>query len=378
MFSWTDEQKSLIETIQGFANTELAPKAPQIDEKESWNEDAFRKMAPLGLLGITVEEKYGGPDLGCLEATLAMEELGKVCASTALTYLAHSILCVNNIHENASDKIKQKYLPKLASAEFIGGMALTEPFAGSDSLGIRTKAVKKGDKYILNGTKTFITNGPIGDVFVVYAKTGEGRKDISTFIVEKSHPGFQVGKKLHKFGMRGSPTSELIFEDCEVPEANRVGDENESVSHMMRNLNIERITIAGISLGIGRACLEYVSEYAKNRVQFNTPISQFQAIQEKIAEMSTNVDAARAITYTASRAYDSGGKELSLGAKSKLFSAQMATKAGLDAIQILGGYGYMKEYPVERYMRDAKLMEIGAGTNEIMRIIIAGEIFNRK
>lgn len=378
MLLWTDEQQLLAKTIADFATRELVPRAESIDDKEGFNEAAFRKLAQIGLLGVTIPERYGGTGLGAVEATLAMEGLGKACASTALSYLAHSILCVNNLNENANEAQKERYLARLVSGEWIGGMALTEPGAGSDSLSIKTRAVKKGSKYILDGTKMFITNGPMGDLFIVYAKTGEDKRDVTTFLVEKTFPGFKVGKKLRKFGMRGSPTSELIFDRCEVPEENRVGAENESVEHMMRNLNIERITISGISLGIHAACVEYASQYARDRSQFGAPIASYQMIQERLAEMATNLDAGRALTYAAAAAYDRGERQASLGAKAKLFTAQMATKAGLDAIQVLGGYGYMKEYPVERYMRDAKLMEIGAGTNEVMRLIVARELLHLK
>lgn len=378
MFFATEEQRLLEKTLVDFSKAHLAPQAEKIDETEGFNHDAIKKMAELGLLGITVKEEYGGAGLGCVEATLAMEKMGEACASTTLSYLAHSMLAVNNLHENASEAQKKKYLPKLMNGEWLGAMGMTEPGAGSDALGMQTKAVKKGKSYFLTGTKTFITNGPYADIFVVYARTGTNKKDISTFIVEKTFPGFKVGKRLHKLGMRGSPTSELIFENCEVPEENLVGKENDSVSHMMKNLNIERITISGISLGIASASLSYACQYAKDRTQFGKSLSQFQMIQERIAEMSTQYEAGRALTYLAATQYDKGDKDMTLGARSKLFTAQMATKAGLDAIQILGGYGYMKEYPVERYMRDAKLMEIGAGTNEVMRIIIAKKLLGFK
>ncbi len=370
----TAEQQLLWEMISDFAQTELAPRAEEVDEKETFNDAAFRKMGELGLLGILVSEELGGAGQGAVEATLAMHAMGKVCASTTLSYLAHSILCVNNIYENASPEQKKKYLPKLISGEHIGAMAMTEPGAGSDALGMTTRAVKKGSHYVLNGTKTYITNGPTADTFVVYARTAEEKKKISTFIVEKGFKGFQVGKKLRKMGMRGSPTSELIFDNCEVPVENLVGQENDSVSHMMRNLNVERITISGISLGIAEASVEYAAKYSTERVQFNTPISQFQMVQERLAEMKTSCDAAQALVYLSAAQFDKGQRQMSLGAESKLFSAQMATKVALDAIQILGGYGYMKEYPVERYMRDAKLMEIGAGTNEVMRLLVAKEL----
>jgi isovaleryl-CoA dehydrogenase len=378
LFSWTEEQRLLAETVSAFASEQLAPHAEKLDEDEGFNAKAFKAMGPLGLLGITCKDEYGGAELGCLEATLVMEKLAEGCASTTLSYLAHSILAVNNIHENASAPQKKKYLPKLITGEWMGAMAMTEPQAGSDALGMQTRAVKKGNKYVLTGTKMFITNGPQADVLVVYARTGPEKKNISTFIVEKGFQGFRVGKKLRKMGMRASPTAELIFENCEVPEENLVGRENESVSHMMKNLNIERITIAGLSIGIASACLSHSSRYAMERTQFGTPIGTFQMVQERLAEMSTNLDAGRALTYAAAQAYDRGDRDMDLGAKSKLFTAQMATKAGLDAIQILGGYGYMKEYPVERYMRDAKLMEIGAGTNEVMRLIIAKQLLKLK
>ncbi len=378
MFSFTEEQKLLIQSVTALAKEHLAPRAEELDETESFNTVAFKKMAELGLLGITASEKYGGANLGAFETTLVMEKLAEACASTTLSYLAHSILCVNNIHANASEAQKQKYLPKLISGEWLGGMAMTEPEAGSDALGLLTKAEKKGAKYILNGAKTYITNGPGGDIFVVYAKTGPSRKDVSTFIVESKFPGFKVSKKLKKMGMRASPTAELAFIDCEVPVENLIGKENDSISHMMKNLNLERITISGISLGITSACLNYCSRFVQERHQFGKPLSHFQMVQERVAEMATHLDAGRALCYTAAQRFDSGDTDSTLGAKCKLFTAQMGTHAGIEAIQLLGGAGYMKEYPVERYMRDAKLMEIGAGTNEIMRIIIAKSLLNLK
>jgi isovaleryl-CoA dehydrogenase len=368
---WTPEQLQLVQMVQEFSKTELDPRASNLDEEEGFNRAAFEKMGSMGLLGATIGEQYGGSGMGCTESTLIMEALGKGCASTTLSYLAHSILCTNNLFENASDDQKQKYLPSLVSGKTIGAMAMTEPEAGSDALGLLTRATRNGDHYVLNGSKTFITNGPVADVFVVYAKTGTSKKEISTFIVEKDFPGFKVGRKLKKMGMRASPTSELSFENCKVPVSNLVGKENDSVSHMMGNLNIERITISGISLGIAAASLEYTLRYAKERKQFGTPISQFEMIQERLAEMATNLAAARSLVYQSARSYDQGDREMTLGSMCKLFAAQTATKAAMDCIQILGGYGYMKEYPVERYLRDAKLIEIGAGTNEIMRVIIA-------
>ncbi len=374
MIHWDSDEELLAKSVAAFAQRELAPKAEEVDANEGFNADAFRSMASLGLLGVTASEAYGGSGLGSVAALIVMEQMAEVCASTTLSYLAHSILCVNNLHENGSDAQKKKFLPDLINGKRLGGMGMTEPGAGSDALGLKTKAVVRGAAYVLDGTKTFITNGPVADVFIIYARTGSEKKDISTFIVEKGFPGFKVGKRLHKMGMRGSPTSELIFDQCIVPLENRVGLENDSVSHMMKNLNIERITISGISTGLAKATLDYATRYAKERHQFDKPIIEFQMIQERLAEMATQLDAGRALVYAAARAYDRGSRAMDLGAKAKLFTAQMATRATLDGIQILGGYGYMKEYPVERYMRDAKLMEIGAGTNEVMRLIIAKQL----
>lgn len=378
MWFFTDEHKLLQKTVKDFAQSVLAPKIEHLDETEGYDRTYFKKMADLGLLGITASEEYEGTNMGCVAATIAMEEIGAVDASTALTYLAHSMLAVNNIATNANSEQKKRYLPGLIAGDSIGGMGMTEPGAGSDALAMRTRAVKKGNKYVLNGTKMFITNAVIGDVFYVYARTGDGRKDISTFIVESKFPGFKMGKKLKKMGMRASPTGELIFENCEVPAENLVGKEGDSIAHMIKNLDIERITISGISLGIARASLETAVKYAKERAQFGKPISEFQMIQAMLADGQAAYEAGAAYTYNAAKAWDEGlidgGASRGIGAKVKLFTAPMATKVALDAIQILGGYGYIKEFPVERYMRDAKLMEIGAGTNEILRVIAAKEI----
>lgn len=378
MWFFTEEHRLLQKSVQDFARSILAPKIEHLDETEGYDKTYFKQMADLGLLGITAHEDFGGSNMGCVAATIAMEELGAVDASTALSALAHSYLTVNNIATNASEEQKRKYLPRLISGEWIGGMGMTEPGAGSDALSMRTRAVRKGDKYILNGTKMFITNAVIGDVFYVYARTGDGRKDISTFIVEADYPGFKMGKKLKKMGMRASPTGELIFENCEVPAENLVGREGDSVGHMLKNLDIERITISGISLGIARASLETAVQYAKEREQFGKPISDFQMIQQMLADGQAEYEAASAYTYNAAKMWDegllSGGSSRAMSAKVKLVAGRMATKVALDAIQILGGYGYIKEFPVERYMRDAKLIEIGAGTNEMLRVIAARDM----
>lgn len=378
MWFFSDEQKMLQESVRQFAKQQLGPKIEKLDEEEGFNRASFTQMGELGLLGITVPEEDGGAGLGAVAATIAMEEMGAVDASTTLSYLAHSILCVNQIAKNGTAEQKKKYLPKLISGEHIGGMGMSEPDAGSDALGMKTRASRKGESYILNGSKTWITNGPLGDVFYVYAKTGETKRDLSTFIIERGMKGFSTGKKFSKMGMRASPTGELVFEDCEIPTKNLVGEENSSVKMMMRNLDIERITISGISLGIARAAIEVSTQYAKDRKQFNRPIGAFQQIQERLSEAAAWYEACRCLTYDAAKMWDSGlmvGKEASMmAAKAKLQSAQMATQVALDAIQILGGYGYTREFPVERYMRDAKLIEIGAGTNEILRVIIARQM----
>jgi isovaleryl-CoA dehydrogenase len=384
MWFFNDEQKMLQETVRQFSRDELAPKIEKLDHDEAFNDVAFRKMGELGLLGITVREEDGGANMGAVGATIAMEEMGTVDASSTLSYLAHTILCVNQIGANGSAEQKKKYLPKLISGEHIGGMGMSEPGAGSDMLGMTTKAVKNADGYAITGAKTWITNGPNGDVFYVYAKTGDSKRDISTFIIERGMKGFSTGKKFAKMGMRASPTGELIFDDVRVSEAQRVGAEGGSVKMMMTNLDLERVTIAGISLGIAKGAIEVATQYAKERKQFGKPIGAFQMIQERLAEASGWYEACRHLTYNVAKMWDDGllgGKEASvLSAKAKLQSAQMATKVALDAIQILGGYGYTREFPVERMMRDAKLVEIGAGTNEVMRMIIArqmlGEIAN--
>lgn len=378
MWFFSEEHRLLQSTVRQFSQEQLAPCIEKLDHEEGFNREAFAKMGELGLLGITVPEEDGGAGLDAVAATLVMEEMGAVDASTTLSYLAHSILCVNQIGRNASPEQKKKYLPKLISGEWIGGMGMSEPDAGSDALGMKARATRQGDYYILNGSKTWITNGPIGEIFYCYAKTGDQRKDVSTFIVERGMPGFSTGKKFSKMGMRASPTGELVFDQCKVPVTNRVGQEGESIKMMMRNLDLERITIAGISLGIARASIEVSTQYAKDRKAFGKPIGAFQQIQERLTEASAWYEACRSLTYQSAKMWDLGlmvGKEASMmAAKAKLQSAQMATQVALDAIQILGGYGYTREFPVERYMRDAKLMEIGAGTNEILRLIIARQM----
>lgn len=371
MWYFSEEEKQISELCRDFAQNELAPFAEKHDTDETFNLDAFKKMGELGVLGITADPEYGGAGMGCLAATLVMEEFGKACASSTLSYLAHSILCVNNIQANASKEQKSKYLPKLITGEHIGCMGMSEPEYGSDALGMQTKAVDKGDHYLMNGSKMWITNAQYSDIAYVYARTGENKKDISTFILEKSQNHFSTGKPIHKMGMRASPTGELIFENVKVSKEHLVGNEGDSTYHMMKNLEIERITIAGISLGIAQACLDQSVKYANERSQFGKTIGEYQMIQKMLAEMATETAMMRNFLYNTAYRYDQGDKGPEVAAQVKLALPKMATKIALDAIQLHGGYGYSREFPVERMMRDNKLNEIGAGTNEVMILIIA-------
>jgi isovaleryl-CoA dehydrogenase len=371
MWFFTEEEKSLQRLCRDFTQKELAPFAHKHDEEESFNIRAFKKMGELGVLGITADPEYGGAGMGAVAATIAMEEFGKACAGSTLSYLAHSILCVNNIQNNGSSAQKEKYLPKLISGEHIGCMGMSEPEYGSDAVGIQTKAKKDGESYVINGTKMWITNAQYADIAYVYTRTGEERKNLSTFIVEKGTPGFSVGKPIHKMGMRSSPTGELVFENTRVPKENLVGKEGDSIYHMMKNLDLERITIAGISLGIAQACVDQCIKYSGERKQFGNLLGSFQMIQKMIAEMATETEMMRSFLYTTAKKYDMGEKGPSMAAMVKLALPKMATKIALDAIQLHGGYGYSREFPVERMMRDNKLNEIGAGTNEVMILIIA-------
>lgn len=371
MWFFSAEEKELQKVCKDFAQKELAPFAEKHDHDESFNINAFKKMGELGLLGITADPKFGGAGLGAVAATIVMEEFGKACAGSTLSYLAHAILCVNNIQNNASEEQKEKYLPKLITGEWIGCMGMSEPEYGSDAVGIQTKAKRDGDGFVINGTKMWITNAHYADVAYVYTRTGEDRKNLSTFIVEKGTPGFHAGKPIHKMGMRSSPTGELVFDNAKVPASALVGKEGESIYHMMKNLDIERITIAGISLGIAQACVDQCIKYSMERKQFGKNIGSFQLIQKMIAEMATETEMMRAFLYQIAKAYDEGDRGPAQAAMVKLALPKMATKIALDAIQVHGGYGYSREFPLERMMRDNKLNEIGAGTNEIMITIIA-------
>ena len=381
-FQLTDEQRMIRETVYKWSVKELGPLQEKIDEEDWFPPDFFKKCADIGILGITIDEKYGGLSGDVLMQTLAIEEMSRICPGLAMSYGAHSNLCANNIHKNASEFLKEKYLPPMMTGEKVGALGLTEPNAGSDAMSLRTRAVKKGDKYILNGTKIFITNGPVADTLLVYAKTDpeKGAKGISAFIVEKDFPGFSVSRKLKKCGMRGSPTGELVFENCEVPAENLVGQENMGVHVMTSGLDIERIVLAGGSVGMAQQALEYSIRYSVEREQFGQPIANFQMIQQKLADMYARTEASRLMVYRAAELAQKsprGGKgtELTkLAAAAVLFAAETATWVCDQAIQIHGGYGYCLEVPVQKLWRDAKLYEIGAGTSEVRRMIIAREL----
>jgi isovaleryl-CoA dehydrogenase len=381
-FELTEEQKMMRDMVYKWALKELAPIQEKVDEEDWFPPDFFKKCAEIGILGITIDEKYGGLGSDVLTQTLVVEQMSRFAPGLAMTYAAHSNLCAHNIHRNASEYLKEKYLPPMVRGEKIGALALTEPNAGSDAMSIRTRAVKKGDKYILNGTKIFITNGPVADIFLVYAKTQPelGAKGISAFIVEKDFPGFSVSRKIRKCGMRGSPTGELVFDNCEVPAENLVGQENMGVHVMTSGLDVERIVLAGGSVGMAEQALEYAVQYAVEREQFGQPIANFQMIQQKLADMYARTEAARLLVYRAAvlaQKSPRGGKGTELtkmAAAAILFASETATWVCNQAVQIHGGYGYCLEFPVQNLWRDAKLYEIGAGTNEIRRIIVAREL----
>ena len=377
MWYFSEEEKQIQKMCRDFSRNELAPVAEKHDNEESFNMEAFKKMGEIGVLGITADPEYGGAGMGALAATIVMEEFGKSCASSTLSYLAHSILCVNNIQNNASDAQKELYLPKLITGEHIGCMGMSEPEYGSDAVGIQTKAEDKGDYYLLNGTKMWITNAQYADIAYVYTRTGSDRKDLSTFILEKEKGHFTFGSPIHKMGMRASPTGELVFDNAKVSKEHLVGNKGDSIYHMMKNLEIERITISGISLGIAQACVDQCIKYANERKQFGKTIGNYQLIQKMIAEMATETEMMRNFLYNAAYRYDQGEKGPVIAAQVKLAIPKMATKIALDAIQLHGGYGYFREFPVERMMRDNKLNEIGAGTNEVMIMIIAKNLLSQ-
>ncbi|MBM3483045.1 MAG: isovaleryl-CoA dehydrogenase [Alphaproteobacteria bacterium] len=365
------------DSVRDFAESEIAPRAAEIDHTNDFPRDLWPKLGSLGLLGITVEEEQGGAGLGYLEHCVAMEEISRASAAVGLSYGAHSNLCVNQIRRNGNDGQRWRYLPKLISGEHVGALAMSEPGAGSDVVSMRTRAERKNDRFIINGNKMWITNGPDADVLVVYAKTdpNAGSRGISAFLIEKGMKGFSTAQKLDKLGMRGSNTCELVFEDCEVPAENLLGPLNKGVAVLMSGLDYERAVLAAGPLGIMQACLDLVLPYVHERQQFGQPIGSFQLIQAKVADLYTNLNASRAYVYAVAKACDRGQATRKDAAGAILFAAERATEAALEAIQILGGNGYINEFAAGRLLRDAKLYEIGAGTSEIRRMLIGRELF---
>jgi len=383
-FQLSDEHRMFKDSIANFAAKEIAPIAEEIDRKDEWPRGLWKKLGDLGVMGISVDPEYGGAGADILSASLAGEELAKVSAAVALSWGAHANLCCNNLNNNASPAQKKKYLPPLCTGEHIGALGLTEPGAGSDAVNIQTTARKEGDHYVLNGTKTFITNGPIARTIILYAKTDKalGPKGITAFILDTKFPGFSVSKKLEKVGNRGSETGELVMEDCIVPAENVLGRENMGIAVLMAGLDVERAFYGTFALGIAEAAFEAAVKYAKERVQFGKPIAAFQLVQQKIADMYTRIEHSRLMCYKAAVLAGSvkhGGKGTEvhkIAASAILFAAETAVWVAEEAVQIHGGYGYCLEYPVQRFWRDSKLGTIGAGTSEMRRLIIAREIFN--
>jgi isovaleryl-CoA dehydrogenase len=366
------------ETVKNFAQNEIAPRAAEVDRTDKFPRDLLPKMGALGLLGITVEEAWGGTGLGYLEHVVAMEEISRASASVGLSYGAHSNLCVNQLRRWGNDSQKARYLPKLISGEHLGALAMSESGAGSDVVSMKLRADRKGDRYVLNGTKMWITNAPDADTLVVYAKTDPdgGSKGITAFLIERGFKGFKVAQKLDKLGMRGSETGELVFEDCEVPAENVMGPVGAGARILMSGLDYERAVLSAGPTGIMQACLDVVIPYIHDRKQFGQPIGEFQLVQGKLADMYVQMNAAKAYVYAVAKACDRGETARKDAAGAILYAAETATKLALDAIQLLGGNGYINEYPTGRLLRDAKLYEIGAGTSEIRRWLIGRELFN--
>jgi len=377
-FNFGETAQMIRETVESFARKTIAPIAEQTDIDNSFPNQLWPELGALGLLGITADSEYGGSDLGYLEHVIAMEEISRASASIGLSYGAHSNLCVNQLNKNGDEEQKQKYLPGLCSGELIGALAMSEPGAGSDVVSMQLRADEKDDHFVLNGNKMWITNGPDADVLIVYAKTdmSAGPHGITAFIIEKGFSGFSTAQKLDKLGMRGSNTCELVFEDCIVPKENVLGELNHGVRVLMSGLDYERVVLSGGSTGIMRACLDVVVPYVHERKQFGKAIGEFQLMQGKLADMYTTMNAARAYVYSVAQACDRGETTRKDAAGAILFASEKATLMALDAIQCLGGNGYINEYPTGRLLRDAKLYEIGAGTSEIRRMLIGRELFN--
>jgi isovaleryl-CoA dehydrogenase len=378
-FDLGETADAIRDTVWSFASNEIAPRADEIDKTNTFPRDLWPKIGALGLHGITVEEEYGGAGLGYLEHCVAMEEISRASAAVGLSYGAHSNLCVNQLRRNGSDLQKRKYLPKLISGENVGALAMSEPGAGSDVVSMRTRADKKGDRYVINGSKMWITNGPVAETLVVYAKTDPdaGPRGMTAFIIEKGMKGFATAQKLDKLGMRGSDTCELVFQDCEVPEDNVLGKVGNGVNVLMSGLDYERAVLAAGPLGIMQACMDVVMPYVHERKQFGQPIGTFQLVQGKVADMYVTMNAARAYVYAVAKACDRGETTREDAAGAILYAAERATQCALDAIQLLGGNGYINDYATGRLLRDAKLYEIGAGTSEIRRMLIGRELFEK-
>ena len=376
-FDLGETAEMIRDSVMTFASDHVAPLAAEIDRTDSFPRHLWPMMGELGLHGITVEEAYGGAGMGYLEHAVAMEEVSRASGSVGLSYGAHSNLCVNQIRRCANDEQKRRYLPKLISGEHVGALAMSEPGAGSDVVSMRTRADRKGDRYVLNGSKMWITNFEEADTLMVYAKTDPdaGPRGITAFLIEKGFDGFSTSQKLDKLGMRGSPTGELVFQDCEVPEENVVGAVNEGVHVLMSGLDYERAVLAAGALGIMQACMDVVVPYIHERKQFGRPIGEFQLMQGKIADMYTTMNASKAYVYAVAKACDRGETTRKDAAGAILYAAEKATWMALEAVQALGGNGYINEYPTGRLLRDAKLYEIGAGTSEIRRMLIGRELF---
>ncbi|HVG51974.1 MAG TPA: isovaleryl-CoA dehydrogenase [Xanthobacteraceae bacterium] len=378
-FGLGEDVDALRDTVSSFASDRIAPRADEIDRSNEFPRDLWPEMGQLGLLGVTAPEEFGGAGLGYLAHCIAMEEISRASAAVGLSYGAHSNLCVNQISRNGSAAQKKRYLPKLISGEHVGALAMSEPAAGSDVVSMRTRADKRGERYVLNGSKMWITNGPVADTFVVYAKTDRtaGARGITAFIIEKEFKGFATAQKLDKLGMRGSDTSELVFSDCEVPDENVLGAVGNGVNVLMSGLDYERVVLAAGPLGIMQGCMDIVLPYIHDRQQFGQPIGRFQLIQAKVADMYVTMNAAKSYVYAVARACDDGRTTREDAAGAILYAAERATWMALEAIQCLGGNGYINDFATGRLLRDAKLYEIGAGTSEIRRMLIGREIFEK-
>ena len=377
-FNLGEDIDMLRDSVFQFCTQEISPRADDIDSTNEFPMDLWRKLGDMGLLGLTVDEQYGGTGMGYLAHSVSMEEISRASASVGLSYGAHSNLCVNQLHKNGTEQQKQKYLPKLCTGEHIGALAMSEPNAGSDVVSMKLTAKKQNDHYVLNGNKMWITNGPDANTYVIYAKTdtSAGSRGITAFIVERDYPGFSRHQKLDKLGMRGSNTCELVFKNCQVPAENVLGGEGRGVAVLMSGLDYERTVLSGGPVGIMQACLDVVLPYIHDRKQFGQPIGEFQLMQGKIADMYADLNASRAYLYAVAKACDLGQDSRKDAAAVIMFTAEKATQMALQAIQALGGNGYTNEYPTGRLLRDAKLYEIGAGTSEVRRMLIGRELFN--